>query len=428
MLMDKGGYVKKVEGWTERDLVWYWFSNIRGVGLRTRWKLLEVFDDVFHIWEAEKEELKQWIPARQANLLVDSRAVYDPKPSIDLLAGSGTRFLHWESPDYPSKLRHIFEPPTALYIRGKLPDEHQPALAMVGSRRASHYGKKMAGDFARIFAESGIQIISGMAAGIDTESHWGAIKGGGYTAGILGGGIDTIFPKGNFNLYYEMYEHGGVISEYNIGTANASGLFPIRNRIISGLSDGVFLIEAGRRSGSLITADQGLDQGREIFVLPGRVTDPMSQGCNALIAQGAVPVLDPDTILNQLLPQRASGKDGKEKEDEENDGTDCLTGIRKDRGRSVKAGKNSTVEDKAKVKRTEADRDVKDRESERVLALLDPIDAVSFEALLQEGGMSRKKLEKVLFDLEMKGQIHQPVQGLYQREAGVDTIFALAHR
>ena len=293
--------MKKIEGWTEEDLVWYWFSNIPGVGLRTRWKLLEGFSDVFRIWEAGKEDLKKWIPARQAILLTDSRKAYNPEPSIELLRKTGTSFIHWHSPDYPSKLRHIYLPPTGLYLRGRLPVENKPALAMVGSRRASHYGKNMAGDFARIFAESGIQIISGMAAGVDTESHWGALKGGGYTAGILGGGIDTIYPKGNFNLYYEMYDRGGVISEYNIGVANSSGLFPVRNRIISGLSDAVFLIEAGSRSGSLITADQGLDQGKEIFVLPGRITDPLSQGCNSLIAQGAVPVLGPDTILDQIL-------------------------------------------------------------------------------------------------------------------------------
>ena len=135
-----------------------------------------------------------------------------------------------------------------------------------------------------------------MAAGVDTSSHLGALDADGYTAGILGGGIDSIYPRENFNLYQKVCKTGGIISEYNVGIPSQKGMFPMRNRIISGMADGVFVVEAGERSGSLITADQGLEQGKDIFALPGRITDRYSQGCNYLISQGATLVRSPEDI------------------------------------------------------------------------------------------------------------------------------------
>ena len=159
----------------------------------------------------------------------------------------------------------------------------------------------MAEQFAGELSRRGIQIISGLAAGIDAAGHRGALQAGGYTLGILGGGIDTMYPRANYFLYRQMYERGGVLSEYNLGIPNSPGLFPIRNRLISAMADGVFVLEAGEKSGSFITIDQALEQGKDVFALPGRISDPLSEGCNRLIAEGAVLVQRPEDIAAPLL-------------------------------------------------------------------------------------------------------------------------------
>ena len=181
-------------------------------------------------------------------------------------------------------------PPDLLYYKGRFPDFSKPVLAMVGARKATIYGRNMAREFASELTGYGIQIICGMAAG-------------GYTAGILGGGIDSIYPRENFNLYQKVCKTGGIISEYNVGIPSQKGMFPMRNRIISGMADGVFVVEAGERSGSLITADQGLEQGKDIFALPGRITDRYSQGCNYLISLGAILVRSPEDIAEIIVKE-----------------------------------------------------------------------------------------------------------------------------
>ena len=170
------------------------------------------------------------------------------------LETSGVRFVHWESPEYPRKFRQLFDPPYGIYVKGRLPAEDMPVLGMVGSRAATPYGLHMAQSFAESLALQGIQIVSGLAAGIDAASHRGALRAGGYTLGILGGGIDSMYPRENFSLYMQMYERGGVLSEYNLGVPNSPGLFPLRNRLISGIADGVFVLEAGEKSATEFTA------------------------------------------------------------------------------------------------------------------------------------------------------------------------------
>ena len=400
----------KVSCWTVRSLLWYWFVNIEGIGIAVCWKLLDYFSDVFAIWEADSKELKELLTPGQIRSLDKSKMFFDPDASIRRLMESEIRFIHWDMEEYPEKLRHIFQPPLGLYVRGKLPDPDRPSLAMVGSRRATNYGKILARDIACQLAGAGVQIISGLASGIDAESHRGALLGGGYTLGVLGGGIDTIYPKGNFNLYYEMYACGGVVSEYNIGIPNISGLFPMRNRIISGLSDAVLVVEAGKKSGSLITADQGLEQGREIFALPGRVTDSMSSGCNDLIAQGAIPVTGPQVLLDYFHIKR------EERLREEN-----RTSVDKKKeaakGKAIKkeAGKGEAVKGETANREAGRGEDDLNDEMRNVLDRIDVIQGISFDSLYSECGIDKKKLELILYQLECKELIFQPVQGLFQR-------------
>ena len=411
--------MNKISGWTGEDLVWYRLVNIKGIGIKSCLKLLDHFRDICSLWRAEEKDLAGILNKKQISSLLDARETFDPGSSANRLVESGTRFIHMNHKDYPDKLRHIYLPPPGLYVRGRLPSADSPCLAMVGSRRATNYGRGFAKDYARILSECGVQIISGLAAGVDTESHIGALQAGGYTAAVLGGGIDSIYPRENFRLYREMYARGGVISEYNIGVPNNSGLFPMRNRIISGLSDGIFVLEAAEKSGSLITASQGLEQGKDIFALPGRVTDEMSKGCNELIAQGAIPVNNPEDILDVLFAFKNYKRDAiKEDRDEDGTGGQNESGHRSGKGKQNESGHRSGTGKEDDLFGLSNRMKGQDEETILVFSKIDLVAAISFEALAAECGIDRKHLEYILYKMEINGLIFQPVQGLYRRTVG----------
>lgn len=202
---------------------------------------------------------------------------------------------------FPEKLREIYRTPERLFVRGKLPDPRLPAVAIVGARMCSPYGKSQAYRFAAELARQGVQIISGLARGIDSMAHEGALSvAGGRTFGVLGCGVDVVYPKGNSGLYRRVRENGGLISEFPAGTPPRPANFPQRNRLISAFADIVLVIEAREKSGSLITVDHALEQGRSVYALPGRVDDALSQGCNRLVAQGAGIAVSPEMLLEEL--------------------------------------------------------------------------------------------------------------------------------
>ena len=202
--------------------------------------------------------------------------------------------------DYPQTLRWIVDPPAVLYVRGRFVSSHQLAVAVIGSRKPSAYGKMSAQLFSRTLAEHGYTVVSGMARGIDSLAHQGALQAGGQTLAVLGSGINTIYPPENRRLYEQICAQGAVLSEFPLHTKPDRWNFPRRNRIISGLSLGTLVIEATARSGSLHTARHALDQGREVFAVPGRIHDPNSQGTNGLIKKGAKLVETIDDILDEL--------------------------------------------------------------------------------------------------------------------------------
>ena len=210
---------------------------------------------------------------------------------------------------YPEALQRISHHPGKLYYRGCLPAENIPAVAIVGARKCSGYGKEMAEWFAGALARAGVQIVSGMALGIDGVAQRAALRAGGKSFGVLGCGTDICYPGQNRDLYEMLLERGGILSEHCAGTPPLPGHFPSRNRLISALSDIVLVIEAKERSGSLITVDFALEQGKDVYALPGRTTDVMSCGCNRLIRQGAGIALEPSDILEML---REKGRDFSE--------------------------------------------------------------------------------------------------------------------
>ena len=210
------------------------------------------------------------------------------------------RELKRSDPDWPDKLRPYAGMPQVLYVRGDLPDPTKKSVAIVGARACSHYGKNAALLFGSALAERGVQVISGLALGIDACAHRGALDAGGRTFAVLGCGADRCYPPSNEDLYARILESGGILSEYDPGTPALPHHFPARNRIISALADIVLVIEARKKSGSLITAAHALEQGKTVFALPGRATDKLSEGCNLLLADGAGVAWGPEAILQEL--------------------------------------------------------------------------------------------------------------------------------
>jgi len=287
---------------------WVWLSSIEGIGSRRIHNLLQHFGMPKNIWDASEGELAG---APDIGYKLAS-AVYSPenKKAVDRLLSKidkeGIRVLTLESPDYPSNLKNIYDPPPVLYLKGSLLPDDTLALGVVGSRTATAYGLKTAQELALGLASRGITVVSGMARGIDTMAHTGALAGGGRTIAVLGSGIDVVYPPENKRLYEKIQKSGAVISEFIPGTKPLAGNFPARNRIISGLSLGVIVVEAAEKSGSLITADFALEQGREVFAVPGNISSGQSVGTNNLIKQGAKIVTRIEDILEEfeyLSPQ-----------------------------------------------------------------------------------------------------------------------------
>lgn len=205
------------------------------------------------------------------------------------------------STGYPGRLMPYPDMPGGIYVSGKLPENNRPSAAIVGARACSAYGREQARRYARVLAAAGVQIISGLASGIDAAAHEGALEGNGATFAVLGCGVNICYPRENYPLMRKMLEHGGgVISEFPPGDPPAAWHFPKRNRMISGLADLVLVVEARKKSGSLITADFALEQGKSVYAIPGRVSDLLSEGCNSLIAQGAGIAADPEILLEEL--------------------------------------------------------------------------------------------------------------------------------
>ncbi|MBE5946010.1 MAG: DNA-protecting protein DprA [Lachnospiraceae bacterium] len=223
---------------------------------------------------------------------------------LEKLNKGNIRIINRDDEDFPQKLKEIHNPPKRLYIRGNLDGSinlNNKNIAIVGSRNMSTYGKEMARKLARDLSKAGVNIISGLAKGIDSQAHKGALEAGGYTVGVLGCGINVTYPRENIDLYTEIDKKGCIISEYGLDVKSFPGNFPMRNRIISALSDGVIVVEAKRKSGSLITAEYALEQGKQVYAVPGRAYDSNSEGTNNLLKMGALCVTSADDVLWDLM-------------------------------------------------------------------------------------------------------------------------------
>lgn len=299
-----------------RDELWFWLTNANGIGNKKIAYLLAKFHSIENVYRATESELGQvhGIQGKDITSLCLEKEAY--KKKYERMLKLGIKFVTRENEAYPEKLSVLQDAPYGLYVRGQLPEADKKSIAVIGARDCSLYGKEMALWFANELVEAGIQLISGMARGVDGYAHTGALKaasvGKASTFAILGSGVDICYPSEHYWMYEQIQRTGGILSEYGVGVPPLSGQFPMRNRLISGLSDGILVIEAKKKSGSLITADWGLEQGKDIFALPGRIGDRLSYGCNNLIKSGAFLVQSPEDILKHYhFARNVKGKNYK---------------------------------------------------------------------------------------------------------------------
>lgn len=277
--------------------------SVETIGPITIKRLLEIFTGgAEELWECSENKLKASgiLNQRQLNNFVQVRDKWDGARKIEQLLQKKIRICTLEDTIYPEKLRDIVDSPYLLYYYGALPQIDIPSVSIIGARMCSEYGKEMARKFAGELASKGVQIVSGMASGIDGLSQKAAMEAGGQSFGILGCGVDICYPTSNRELYEKLKMAGGVISEFPPGEKPLAQNFPRRNRIISGLADIVLVIEAKEKSGTAITVQMALEQGKEIFAIPGRNIDPLSKGCNRLIREGAGIAMEPGDVLDCL--------------------------------------------------------------------------------------------------------------------------------
>lgn len=280
---------------------WVGFNIVRGIGPARLRALLDYFGDLERAWHASPAELRDaGLDKRSLENLLSIRSTLDLEREMKRIAAVGARVLTWDHPDYPRLLREIPDPPPVLYVKGELREEDEWAVAMVGTRRASVYGREVARRLASALAQNGITIVSGLARGIDAEAHRAALQAGGRTIAVLGCGVDRVYPPEHRKLAAEIVANGALVSDYPVGTPPEGPNFPPRNRIISGLSLGVIIVEAGARSGALITAEYAAEQGREVFAVPGSILSDCYAGTNALIRDGARIVLGVEDVLEEL--------------------------------------------------------------------------------------------------------------------------------
>ncbi len=300
----------------------YWMHNLPGIGDRTIEKLLKAYGSAGEVYFAGEESLKKVIREDKARKIKDFSGNWALEERYEELLRRKITFYSLEDAAYPERLRRLSHPPYALYCLGSLPKEGGPGVAVIGARECSEYGRYMAQAFAGEMAGAGISIVSGMARGIDGIGQRAALESGGKTYAVLGSGVDVIYPLSNRRLYHEIIDRGGgILSVFPPGTEPKKQNFPERNRIVAGLSDALLVVEARIKSGTWITVDMALEQGKNVYAVPGRLTDRLSDGCNLLIRQGAGIALSPKDIMAELtVLANRKGEEGKKNKNKEEKG------------------------------------------------------------------------------------------------------------
>ncbi|MGH9744701.1 MAG: DNA-processing protein DprA [Candidatus Acidiferrales bacterium] len=362
---------------SDQYLGWLALALTPGLGARMAGKLLRELGSPQAIFNASLTELEaQHLPAAVAQAIHSRGPLSDAAKELAAAQAAGVKLLTWDEPEYPERLREIYDPPPLLYVLGNVGLLSKHLISIVGSRRPTPYGNQMAERLARDLAERGVVITSGLARGIDSSAHKGALSAPhGATIGVLGCGIDVVYPKENKKIFSDIGTRGAIITEFPMGTFPAPQNFPIRNRIIAGMSLGVVVVEGAQYSGSLITARLAMEFGREVFGVPGNATQPSSFGPNQLIKQGAKLVTSWEDVIEELpTPVRAE-----------------LVPVE-----SVPAEERAALLDESF------------QPTERTLyALLGVDEARHIDEVLELSGLSSSEVLATLFDLELKGVVRQ---------------------
>lgn len=346
---------------------WLTLSQIAGLGNESLRRLLQTFGSPEAVFLASSSELNRIVKPAVASAIVQGINDEVLAPTAAWLSDPLNRVLTIGDTEYPQALLNISDPPFILFVKGRTDLLNATALAVVGSRNATPQGLRNAEAFAQTASEAGLCIVSGMAHGIDAAAHLGGLRGKGSSIAIVGTGLDKVYPSANRELAHQLAQHGVIVSEFPLGTPPLPANFPRRNRIISGLSLGCLVVEASLKSGSLITARMALEQGREVFAIPGSIHSPQSKGCHALIKQGAKLVESAQDILEELGDSFAGAKA------------------------------------------------VTPAESEHELFVHLNFDPVDLDTLSQRSGLTIAALSAILLQLELDGQITSLPGGLYQR-------------
>ena len=287
---------------------WVGFQYARRIGPIRLKRLIDRFGSIRDAWTAPSSELRVVLDEASADSVVSLRKTFDLEAEMARIDRLGIEIVTLGDAEFPQLLREAPTPPSVLYMKGSLLDQDLKAMAMVGTRRCTAYGRQMAASMAEELARAGVTVVSGLALGIDGQAHRGALAGGGRTIAVLGSGVDQIYPSSHRDLAAQIIENGAVISDYPPGTKPDARNFPPRNRIIAGLSKGVVVVEAPAKSGALITVDFAADYGRDVFCVPGNAMSELSAGCHALIRDGARLVTSAADLLEDLgMSQPAAG-------------------------------------------------------------------------------------------------------------------------
>ena len=290
----------------EEKRYWIGFNLVKGIGAVRMRALLAYFDSLADAWSASAEQLREaGLSPKLAEAVEKARTGVDLERVWSQIEKLGVTVLTWDDELYPPRLKEIEQPPPVLYVRGDITMDDHYAVAIVGTRRITPYGRQITEDLASFLAGQGVTVISGLARGVDAVAHSAVLKAGGRTISVLGSGVDKIYPPEHMQMAEKMMKQGAVVSDYAIGTPPDATNFPPRNRIISGLSMATVVIEAGETSGALITAEFAAEQGREVFAVPGNILAPQSKGTNKLIQNGAQPLLSPQDLMQALNLTRA---------------------------------------------------------------------------------------------------------------------------
>ncbi len=381
-----------------------WIYHIPGIGRTRLRELVSLAGSAKAVWEMPCFELKKHRDARQNGKVTDSllkkvedyKAVITPHALWEEIGKQQIRVFGEGDAGYPRRLLQIADRPAVLYCRETSGEaaESVPSVAVIGSRICSEYGRMTASRIGRLCAEMGMELISGMAVGIDGIAQKAAVEAGGRVTAVLGSGVDVCYPVENKELYVNLLEKGRILSEYIPGTQPKPQFFPPRNRIISGLADALIVVEAKEKSGTMITVDMALEQGRQVYIIPGRLTDPLSAGCNRLIHQGAEIIWNLSRTLEEIYSQvqYRGGIAGEEAAKDE-------TVRRREEG-SQPAGDRSQMH--MPILKTRAERIVYE-----ALDFYPRTQQEIYEALAERSDLPFTKMQEVLLQMELSGLIGQ---------------------